>query len=293
VRLGLFVRRIVKSGRPDIVFLPGNYYFEVAAVLKTLLRAAPAIVGKLSNAVVRTDEKRLKAAARIRALALKVRFLDRLVLTIDAFAPETRKHLPAIASRIAVIPQPVLDDADDPAPPAEPRSGIVAAGRLQPQKNFALLLRALAMLPEDVHLTILGDGPLRPDLETLRAQLGLKGRANFAGYVQDVSPHFSAARLFVLSSDYEGFGTVVVEAYAAGLPVVATDCSPSMRALISRPSHGRVVPVGDADALAAAIADMLDGASASPEELRSLADPYRLERAAAGYVELFEQLIPC
>lgn len=290
--LARHVLRQCRADPPDLLFLPGNYYFEIAAAVKLLMRRPPAIVGKISNVVVRRRERRRRAIPRIAALQWKARFLDRIVVMMPAFLEETRRVLGGAPQRYVVIPQPALNDASPAAPAAPPPPGttLITAGRLMKQKNFPLLLRAMTALPDAVDLTIIGEGPLRDELAALAQALGVAHRVRFAGYAPDVIPWFAQARLFVLPSDYEGFPSVMVEAFAAGLPVVVTDCSPAIRPLVPDERIGKVVPLDDPASLAQAIAAMLNQPRPDPDALAALARPYRLSQAAARYSALFEAL---
>jgi glycosyltransferase involved in cell wall biosynthesis len=254
------------------------------------LRRCPPIIGKLSNAVRRSGERLFKAVARTLVLAIKARLLDRLVLTSSSFAPDVKSRLGAREAQLAVVPNPALDGPPVLAVSEAKSITLIAAGRLEPQKNFALLLRALALLPEDVDLTILGSGPLEGELRALASDLGLSKRVVFAGYVSETAEWFGRARLFVLSSDYEGFCTVVVETLAAGLPVVATDCSPSIREFLDMPAKGRVVPTGRHDLLAAAIAEQLRSPLADSKAMQSTAGKFMLSTVGSEYLRLFDEV---
>jgi len=161
---------------------------------------------------------------------------------------------------------------------------ILTVGRLAPQKDHATLIKAFALLPEDINakLVILGEGPLRAELEALVTQLKLDGHVLLPGFMVDPYPWFLSADLFVLSSLWEGFGNVIVEAFECGLPVVSTNC-PSGPAEIMADGHfGKLVPVNDPAALAAAIAESLnishDGAAlkrrAQDFSVRKISDEY-------------------
>jgi glycosyltransferase involved in cell wall biosynthesis len=165
---------------------------------------------------------------------------------------------------------------------ASPR--LVTAGRLTAQKNHALLLRAFQRVLDrhpDAALVIIGEGELRPQLEALRDELGLSGRVSLPGFQLDPWPYLAQADLFVLSSDYEGFGLVLVEAMHAGLRVVSTDCEAGPAELLDGGRYGRLVPVGDEGALAPAMLEELKGPS-DPERqrdrARSIAGSENLER---------------
>lgn len=135
---------------------------------------------------------------------------------------------------------------------------ILSVGALKPEKDHQLLVRAFAAFApaHNARLVILGEGGMRPDLEALAGQLGISDQVDMPGFCIDPSPYFASATLFVLTSQSEGFGNVLVEALAAGLPVVSTDC-PGPREILENGKWGRLVPVGDSQALAHAMQDSL------------------------------------
>ena len=120
----------------------------------------------------------------------------------------------------------------------------LALGRLHPNKGFDLLLEALAAT-RDVHLWLAGEGPQRGLLERRAAELGLAGRVRFLGWRDDVAALLASADLLVSSSRHEPLGNVVIEAWSAGVPVVAT-ASDGPAALIEPEETGLVVPIAAA-----------------------------------------------
>jgi glycosyltransferase involved in cell wall biosynthesis len=166
--------------------------------------------------------------------------------------------------------------------PVEPM--LLSVGRLAVQKDQATLLDALARLKNRPwRLTLVGDGPLRGDLEQRAGQLGLADRITFAGFV-DPLPHFAAANVFVLPSRWEGLPAVALEALAAGLPVVATDCAPGLTALLAG-LNLPATPVGDAAAFAKAIERALDK-PADPITLSNAAAPWGMDAAIDDHLRL-------
>lgn len=140
------------------------------------------------------------------------------------------------------------------------RQTIVAMGRLTAQKNFSLLLSAFAEVAEqfsDWQLLILGEGEQREQLEAAIAQLKLQGRVLLPGVVSNPFPILRRSQLFVLSSIYEGFGNVIIEAMACGLPVIATDCPSGPSEIITSGETGILVPNQDRDGLIAAMATLM------------------------------------
>ena len=137
---------------------------------------------------------------------------------------------------------------------------ILTVGMMKEAKNHELLIRAFAHVRKDLSakLMILGEGSLRPTLERLIAELELGEDVILAGFASDPWPYYASADLFVLSSNREGFPGVLVEAMLAGLPIVSTDCESGPREILDGGRLGRLVPVGDAEALAKAIAAALN-----------------------------------
>ncbi|MBS0579580.1 MAG: glycosyltransferase [Proteobacteria bacterium] len=157
--------------------------------------------------------------------------------------------------RVVVIPNLVLGaprTTEDSAP--LPAPFVLAAGRLVPQKGFDLLVRGFALAGEpDLHLVIAGEGPERPRLARLAAELGIAGRVHLLGNVRDLASLMQHARIFVLSSRYEGFPNVLLEALACGVPAIATDIDGVGEILLGGVC-GVLVPAEDAPALGRAIA---------------------------------------
>lgn len=184
------------------------------------------------------------------------------------------------SARVAVIPNPLRPVSITPIPAGERECEIVALGRLVSQKGFDVLIRAFAMLADDYpawRLTIVGEGPERPVLQTLVDTFGLADRIDLPGRMSDPSPRVAAAAIFALSSRYEGFPNALLEAMSHGCACVATRCDSGPAELIIDGQSGRLVPVADVLAMAESLADLMDDGA-----LRS-----RLGRQAECAVERF------
>ena len=164
---------------------------------------------------------------------------------------------------------------------------IITAGSLKDQKNHALLIRSFARVAKfrAAKLMIVGDGPLETDLKNLAASLGVSDRVIFPGFVADPWPYYASANLFVLSSDYEGYPNVLVEAMRCGLAVVSTDCESGPREILDGGRYGRLVPVGDENALAGAIDAELN-APHDPDLVRHRAEEISGADTAQRYLDL-------
>lgn len=163
---------------------------------------------------------------------------------------------------------------------------ILSVGTLKLVKRQDLLIRAFARLRlTNATLCIIGEGRERARLEALVETLGLQGRVLLPGYQADTAPWYAHADLFVLSSDHEGFGNVIVEALEQGTPVVSTDCPSGPREILDNGRYGALVPVGDVDALAKAMENSL-AREHDHEALKRRACDFSVDKAAAAYLEV-------
>jgi len=162
---------------------------------------------------------------------------------------------------------------------------IIAVGTLKPEKNYVMLLRSFARVRDDAKLMIVGSGAKEVELKELAASLGIDDRVIFPGYAADTWPYYASATLFVLSSDYEGYPNVLVEAMRSGLAVVSTDCDSGPREILNGGRYGRLVPVGDEVALAHAIGAEL-GRTHDPDLVRDRAEEISGAGTTRRYLEL-------
>jgi glycosyltransferase involved in cell wall biosynthesis len=200
--------------------------------------------------------------------------------------------------RIRYLPNFVPDSAD--AGSVEPKGRAplaLALGRLHPNKGFDLLIEALAATRE-VTLWIAGDGPLRPRLERLATRLGIIGRVRFLGWREDVPRLLASADLLVCPSLHEPLGNVVIEAWSAGLPVVAT-ASDGPAGLIRDGESGILVPLpGSRGGGRQALADAIERVCTDPALRARLGKAGRRAYEAeftepivvAGYRSFFDQV---
>ena len=154
---------------------------------------------------------------------------------------------------------------------------VLGVGRLEPEKDFATLIRAFAEVRSKMpaRLLILGDGRERRGLQALVRKLDVAADVELAGFVANPSAHMARAGVFVLSSAYEGLGNVLIEAMHAGCPVVSTDCPSGPSEILEGGRHGSLVPVGESSALADAIVRSLEGPRES-DRLRARAEAFNV-----------------
>ena len=285
-RLAKAARAFARKSDFDAIFVPGNFHWPIAAAVAG--RGSP-VIAQVSAALDKPQRGPLRQWVFEMRMRRLLRRADALVTLSDVARDQADRILFRPAARTIALP--ALAD-DTPPPVSLPQSNapvIMAAGRLVPEKGFSRLITAFAALPRRAaRLVIVGDGPQLAALRSQSEALGVADRVEFPGYVADIRPWLDRANLFVLSSAFEGFPAVIVEALAAGRPVVATDCTPAVRLLAG--GAGRVVPIDDTAALTDAIAAMLDQPPDAPASLAGLVEQHRIGVVAQAYLDLFSGL---
>jgi glycosyltransferase involved in cell wall biosynthesis len=226
---------------------------------------------------------------------------DAIVAVSDGVADDLATYAGIARDRITTVYNPVvspelLAKAREPLDhqwfgPGEPPV-ILGAGRLDPQKDFATLIRAFARVRarRPARLVILGaDSRMKPacsaELKALPGALGVAEDVAMPGFVDNPLAFMARSSVFVLSSLYEGLPGVLIQALACGCPVVSTDCPSGPREILNHGQFGPLVPVGDDAALAAAIEAILDDPPPSGS-LRARAELFSVDRATDNYLKL-------
>ena len=172
---------------------------------------------------------------------------------------------------------------------------VVAAGRLVKCKDYPTLLKAFGLVSKScsAHLVILGRGPEKETLEQMADRMGLAGRVAFLGFQENPYKYISKASVFALSSLQEGFGNVIIEAMACGIPVVSTNCPTGPGEIIEHMKNGILVPVADEQKLAQAILEVLNNpalANKFSKEGRITAERFSVQKSVAEYEKVFQTL---
>jgi glycosyltransferase involved in cell wall biosynthesis len=165
---------------------------------------------------------------------------------------------------------------------------ILSGGRHEPQKGFKTLLNGFARVERrNIRLMLFGAGPETERLKEQATTLGIDGRVWFPGFVENPYKYMENADVFVLSSQYEGFGLVLIEALACGCPVVSTDCESGPAEVLEEGKYGSLVPVGDDTALGEAVRQCLDN-SVDSDILRHRSENFNIKSAIQEYMRIFE-----
>jgi glycosyltransferase involved in cell wall biosynthesis len=282
----LLLARLLRSQRADVVhthLVHADLYGGLAAKL----RGAKLVSTKHNDDPFRRGPFRHVE----RQLA---RMADRIVTITDALRDFTIEHAGVEEAKVQTIHYGLdaLPESWGDNPPDGVATGarvLLATSRLTPQKGIDVAIRALPQLPADTVLVVLGDGPERSRLEALAHELGVEQRVFLLGRVPDVAAWLRRATLYVHPARWEGFGLGVLEAMHASLPVVATRVS-SLPELVVDGVTGRLVPVDDPQALAAAIAQALDEPQLGVAGRERAASEFSVARMADSHAALYAML---
>lgn len=289
--------RYLRAERPDVVMSALDYVNIVTLLARRVARVdVPVVVSErntLSTAAAHSSSRRTRLMPRLvrrcypwaeAVVAVSQGVADDLVATCG-LRPDTLRVLnnPVVTPELArlrdgAVGHPWLARSEVPV--------VLGVGRLVPQKDFATLIDAFALLRREraARLVILGDGPLRQGLWERVEAAGLADDVSLPGFTANPYPAMAAADVFVLASRWEGLPGALIEALYCGSAVVATDCPSGPREVLAGGRHGRLVPVGDPVAMAAALSDALSGrvARPSPQSWR----PYEQGAVVDAYLDL-------
>jgi glycosyltransferase involved in cell wall biosynthesis len=228
------------------------------------------------------------------------RLADRVVTITESLRRFTVEQVGVPADKVETIHY-GLDDLPEAwgenAPSAVPEGSrvVLAIARLTAQKGIDVAVRALAALPEDTVLVVLGEGPERPTLERLARELEVESRVFLPGRVPDVAAWLRRASALVHPARWEGFGLGVLEAMLAGLPVVATNVS-SLPELVADGETGLLVAPDDPSALGLALAEALErpelGDAGRARALREFSVARMADRTASLYEAIVRSSAP-
>lgn len=298
------LRRLIRDMAPDLVVSSeASLNLCTLVALRTMpRRSRPKLilreVGSPSIALSRDPYLQNRIAYRI--LRRLYRYADRIVTLTEGARRDLAANFAVPDASIsvmltnAVVPPAMADRlARWDGVTGRDNGLIVCVGRLSPEKDHGTLIRALRLLPAalPLRLAIVGDGPERPALEALAQDHGLAGRVVFTGEVADPFAVMMRARLAVCASVYEGLGNAIIEALACGTPVVSTDCPYGPAEILQNGRYGTLTPVGDAAAMATAIAAAM---AAAPDRgaLMARGLHYTAARAAERFLEIVAELQP-
>ena len=280
-------RRVIRETRPDIIisFMDRT---NVLVLMAAIGLSIPVIVSE------RIDPRRYNPGFPYNFLR---RWLYCNATAVIVQSKGQADWFKQMSNRLVVIPNPVNVCTNDRNSQAERTSIIVAVGRLTRQKGFDLLLTAFSKVHKEYpewNLVIYGDGPERPALERQIFELKLNGRVQLPGLTTNLTAHLCTAGCFVLSSRFEGFPNVLIEALACGCPVVATDCTDSISEIVQHEWNGLLIPSEDVDSLSGALKRIMEDVALrrifeanAPDSVRK----FDIDSVADHWEKLFQQVV--
>jgi GalNAc-alpha-(1->4)-GalNAc-alpha-(1->3)-diNAcBac-PP-undecaprenol alpha-1,4-N-acetyl-D-galactosaminyltransferase len=284
------LRRVIRQSRPDVIvsFLAHTNVVALAAALGS---GVPVVVSERSNPI----QSPVGRAVDLLRHVLYPR-AHALVVQTEAVAEWARRVVKAAS--VWVIPNPVHPPTTQLHSFQEQRSlTVLAMGRLVPVKGFDVLLQAFAWCARSHHdwtLRIVGDGPERGRLEALADKLGITTRVRLDPFLKEPEAAFKSAGLFALSSRYEGFPNVLLEAMASGLPVISFDCPNGPKEIIRDGLDGVLVPANNVEVLAEGM-DRLMGAEDERKRLAAsaiqVAERFSLTKVATMWQEVLDEAV--
>lgn len=276
---------LLRKLKADVVLPNAGHYLQCAALAQTIARDAAPLVYIEHNSVAHSANRLmrwcLRRCTRVVAVSEGVR-----AGLLDVGVPP---------QKLVRIYNPILDDKIEDGevhPWLRDKRGFIfiAAGALTSGKGFVNLIAAFARVHVEcptVRLLIFGQGPQSDELQQQIASLQLNEVVHLAGFSTCLRKNLSAADGFVMSSQQETFSIVLVEALAAGLPIVSTDCPVGPREVLDNGRLGALVPVDDAEAMAKAMVEVAQGRRFDRPDIT----PYKTETALDAYEKLLREVV--
>jgi glycosyltransferase involved in cell wall biosynthesis len=292
----LALRNYIRSSKPDVLLSAMNYANVVALWAKKISRVKTlSVITEHStfSAAIQTPPNLRTRLALPTLMRLSYPLADEIVAVSRGVADDLVKHCGIPEERITVIHNPIrfddiLEKANDPVDHPWYRPGmspvLLSVGRLHRAKDYPNLLRAFSIVRKkaNVRLLILGEGEERSHLNALTRHLNIEQDVDMPGFQKNPYNFMASSKVFVLSSKFESFSNVLLEAIACGCPVVSTDCPHGPKEIFEMTGVGRLVPVAHPELLADAILEVLqDGEKKKPD-----LEAFRLEKIVKQYMEV-------
>lgn len=308
--------RYLRQEKPRVLLSTVDHANIIAVLARFLSRAKIKVIIRVANnlSVSLQGTKGYRRPLRLYGTILFSRFADEIVAVSKGVAEDFAKTAKVARERIKVIYNPtvtpeIFNKANEVPKiknqkPSFAKQGaggdemkksqrtskiVLGVGSFLRQKGFETLIRAFVKVRENkrVKLIILGEGEERKKLESLVKDLKLEEDVDMPGFMENPYVYMARADVYVLSSWWEGLPNTLIEAMACGTPVVSTDCPSGPREILENGKYGKLVPVGDVEAMVRAIEETLENPPDS-KKLRERAKAFSVEKAADEYLKLAE-----
>lgn len=286
-----------RKRQPDVI-CSAKDYLNVLVILAKKLSFTKGQLIVSSRVHLSEQARRHPASKRMKKwVAHTYRFADHIVGVSNGVAEDIQSITQL--SNVHTIYNPVLTadleekmnkQVDHPYFKDEKKKVFITVGRLHEQKDYSTLIEAFALVRErhsEVRLLVVGDGEERKALQKMVAEKELVDDVSFAGFQNNPYAYMKQADVFVLSSLYEGFGNVIVEALATGTTVVSTDCPSGPGEILEQGRSGYIVPVGNSDELALAMETALLQPM-DPDKLKARASAFTVAACADEYERIIK-----
>lgn len=304
-RLVFRLARLLKREKPDIAISFLTYPNIVLLFAKLLAGyKKPVIISERTNLEVSLQNIR-KSGLKSILIKRLYPLADRLIVISKGVQERIRDAFGMPEEKIQIIyngvdvekvrkmvrQKPEIEcDLDTPMPK------IVTAGRFSKSKGYPDLLKAFKKVLEKrpCHLVIMGRGKLEQEIKQLIATLGIEKNVTLCGFQKNPFAVMANSDMFVLASHWEGFANVIVEAMAAGVPVISTDCNYGPREIVTNEVNGLLVPVGDVEAIVSAIIRLLNDKTLCKHLVDGgivRANYFNVERMVQKYESVFDEYI--
>lgn len=300
-QLAFLLLHVLKD-KPDILLARNSRAIQLGLFIKRIFKKRMVLVCAIhQNSVIRKENNPGIDKRRSKRLIQIGKYADGVVTISPGLFEAVKESIDIDQKRLAMIPNPAYNKHEMLARPEEARHRpnnynwhLITIGRLSKEKRQADLIHAIKILVNeyntDVSLTILGDGSLLSELKQLSQNLKIDDRIFFQGFVSEPLNYLASADLFVLSSEHEAFGYVLVEALAMGVPIVSTDCPYGPRYILEDGKYGILVEVKNPQSLAEGILKGLQK-PIDKDTLQSRAKHFESQRIAKKYYSFFKHIV--
>jgi glycosyltransferase involved in cell wall biosynthesis len=292
--------RYLRRERPAALLSDKDKVNRLALLARWLARVDTRVVVRMGTTVSKNLERRtpLDRLVQYASIRFFYRHAHNIIVPSQGAAGDLARIAGLPLTRVQVAPSPAVTPVLEAAariPPRHPwlrdktQPVILGVGELSSRKDFATLLRAFALLrgERQCRLVIYGEGTKREMLRRLAAELGVAADVDLPGFTDNPYAEMAAADVVALTSICEGAPVVLMEALGVGTPVVSTDCPSGPREILADGRYGPLAPVGDADAVATGLRQMLD----HPTDRALLAEAaarYTLSASADAYLDALD-----
>ncbi|MCS4054444.1 glycosyltransferase [Salinibacter ruber] len=292
--------KIVRKQEPKHV-VSSVYHTNIAAYLITKLAFVGATVSLVEHIYIKHDLHSSLSTPSIFIFRLVMSVIYQLADNVGAVSKEAAEELKKflfVGRKVKTVYNPVitkniyyqsLEEAKHKWHNSNDVDVVLSVGRLEKQKNYSLLLesfREVSKVSKRARLIILGDGKLKASYVEKATELGITEKVSFPGFVSNPYPYMKDTSVFVLSSNWEGLPTVLIEALSFPVPIVSTRCPTGPKEILDYGRYGELIPVDCKKAMVGGIVRALDR-DACLWDLEERIGQYRVNSATSGYIEKF------